>query len=84
MRWPFMLRKTHEKEFNDLSIELACAKGDARLAYQRGWGEAALEYREWMVDLNYEIFHADASTVKQKVYAALTNGAHQFKPKYKY
>ncbi len=76
MKWPLALAKTVQfwKSNSDHWRDRAAK------SYEEGWQEAAKQYREWMVDANYNLYHSADNILRSRVYAALTEGAHTFKP----
>lgn len=88
MRWPFVSSKKYEKLLRDNIYSIGVLKKDIlvleeqrinarRLAKQ----EAFAEYREWIVDLNYNLFNTHDGLLRQRLYGALTDGTHKFDPK---
>ena len=86
MNWPWVSRKKYEywyesywalqNPWTERELDWIERVESARV---EGANSVRKELREWMVDLNYEIYHSSDNTAKQKMYGALTDGARQFK-----
>ena len=86
MNWPWVSRKrfdSYTEEFTKLHARWATQEIEyqdkVNMARIESANSVRKELREWMVDLNYEIFHSADSVAKNRMYAALTDGARQFK-----
>lgn len=73
MRNPFMLKKTHDQAVTQL-------EEDSKLAYYNGAKETAERVRQWAVDANYNLFHADDSRLRAQVTATLQDAVGRFSP----
>lgn len=54
---------------------------DLEAEYDRAYSDLKGILRTWLVDLNYEIFHADSSVVRPRLFAALASALATFHEK---
>lgn len=80
MRFPLMLRRTHDALMDEVAAE---ANEAIRDEYKRAWNDGRAQVRLWAVNASSELFLSDGSKAKGLALTAFQDIIAQFKPEHR-